>query len=411
MTMSCDVRSSPTESSAPNGTAVRSMSGSAQCRRRSSGVGSSRQSSNERRGVARSGSSTRSASSVSERGASARATSAATPGSTSAANIPSESTSSVSDVRCQRRSGDSVTSAVHDAGASPGSSQRAITRRSAGELANSERSGDSRRLQRVRSSTTSSVRWAADVGVADGVRRPADRWAQAAMSLRVTSTIGPSSTRRWGNHFAQSHSPSRSGVVAITTSRSAGPWAVVASTRMVRASAVRSASPPVIATARSVKRSISTTSASPAGPSRIPIGMTNAPGLPGRRCHSVGRAAVASRIASIAGSLGGPPERSGGRLNGTVPSGSGGRRRRGPDGGSRSMTNARLSMVRTPSFQTTFERTGEPARRTDESRRSADAAAPTLTTRSGATVISSAGSSTVAKPSSSALTRRPGPIR
>ena len=48
----------------------------------------------------------------------------------------------------------------------------------------------------------------------------------------LASTIGPSSTRRWGNHFAQSHSASRSGAVAITTSRSAGLWAVVASTRI-----------------------------------------------------------------------------------------------------------------------------------------------------------------------------------
>ncbi len=150
------------------------------------------------------------------------------------------------------------------------------------------------------------------------------------MSSWATSTVGPSSSRRWGNHFAQSHSASRSGAVTITTSRSAGPSAVVASTSIVRASAVRSASRPVTATACSAYRSTSTTSTPPAwlaslpGPSTTPTGMTNAPGWPARRCHSVGRIAVASRTASITGSLGVVAGHSGGRLNGTVPSGSGG---------------------------------------------------------------------------------------
>ena len=73
-------------------------------------------------------------------------------------------------------------------------------------------------------------------------------------------------------------------------------------------------------------------------------------------------------VAGFAGNRGGAPGRSGGRLNGTVPSGSGGGSCRGSADGPRSMTNARLSTVRTPSTQATLERTGEPAMRTDESR-------------------------------------------
>ena len=368
-TMSWDVRSSSTESSTPNGTAVRSMSGSAQCRRRSSGVGSPRQCSNERRGVARSGSTGGLGQfRVGERGqcpcdlgGHGRLDERREhPVVFDIVREREELPTSIGRFGDQRRAQRRCTPCFVAEGNHPETGRGTRQQRSQWRLASAPEvrvvDDEQREVSRQRSS----------------VGRPAVP--RQRCSSRVASTIGPSSTRRWGNHFAQSHSASRSGAVAITTSRSAGPWAVVASIRTVRASAVRSASPPAIATARSVNRSISTTSVSPAGPSRMPNGMTNAPGRPGRRCHSVGRAAVASRTASIAGSRGGAPGRSGGRLNGTVPSGSGGGSRRGSAGGPRSMTNARLSTVRTPSSQATLERTGEPAMRTDESRRSPVAA-------------------------------------
>ena len=297
---------------------------------------------------------------------------------------------------------------MHTAGACAASSQSAISRTSSGGFEMMDRNGESRRFHKPGSSTTTNVRCDEIHGVVANTARPPAPSAHRLMSCRELKIAGGPSSRRCGSHFAQSHCASRSGSVNTTTSRSAGPCRVVASTTRVRASAERNRSDPVTATARSEPRSALTTDA-PDPSTRTPIGRANASGWPGRRSHSVGAASMASRTASTTGRRSGAERPRGGRLNATVPSASGmDTDLAGSERAGLSSWNAREPIVTVPWRHGVEDEIGVPS--------SVISVPSEMTVTSdaafvGSTTSSNAVRSTGAMSSSSAFDRRPGPIR
>ena len=106
--------------------------------------------------------------------------------------------------------------------------QRERERRSPAAASRS-RSGESLRDQRSSSSSTSNV---SRFGRRDR-RRPSAQLGRLDGRGRFRGRVRLAPVRAWGSHFAQSHSPRRSGRVAMTNERSAGPYRVTASTSSV----------------------------------------------------------------------------------------------------------------------------------------------------------------------------------
>ena len=218
----------------------------------------------------------------------------------------------------------------------------------------------------------------------------------------------PPCHRRWGSHFAQSHSPSRSGRVATAIARSAGPYRVVASTSNVRATPLRNSGDPVTPAGWVLSMVIDrprsgwssrSSSATPKGRTTVPAGSV-------RRRHrpTSARRAVRTAWARSAGES--SWAMCGARLNWMVPSPSVSKLRRRVPASCGSIAN-----TREPERSCTSpDHSAEPSSGWPPSDRGS-APGWVAVTFSLSTISSNIGVSTGASPSSLATRRRPGPTR